>query len=265
MKIKNGIGISDANGFPFLSCSERFRLYKECGFTSVMIWWGEDDSLSREERVGLARNNNLNISNVHSDFYNMNSIWLDSVDGNYKFNKLLQEIEDCHKYNINTIVMHLTNGDTPPEISDIGLKRLEGIFELALKYGITIALENVRKPETLIFVLEKYSNSNVNFCYDCGHENVWSKDIDWLKLYGDRLSAIHLHNNYGETDDHLNLSQGLIELEGLANKLKETEYEGSLNIESIYKGVHNIEKLRVFLEELYEEGIKFSELLLEEK
>lgn len=108
MKIKKGTGVSDANGFPFLSYEEKFSLYKEYGFTSVMIWWGEDATLSQEERVSIARENNLHISNVHSDFYNMNSIWIDSEEGDFKYHKLLEEIENCHKYNIRTIVMHLT-------------------------------------------------------------------------------------------------------------------------------------------------------------
>ena len=47
------IGISSVNGFP-LPLEVRFRRLREAGFGAVMLWWGEGEAESREERVRLA-------------------------------------------------------------------------------------------------------------------------------------------------------------------------------------------------------------------
>jgi len=47
------IGISSVNGFP-LPLEVRFRRFRETGFGAVMLWWGEGEAESREERVRLA-------------------------------------------------------------------------------------------------------------------------------------------------------------------------------------------------------------------
>jgi sugar phosphate isomerase/epimerase len=227
-----------------------------------MLWWGTNETKSREERVKLARKFCLHIEDVHSDFNNMNSIWLETHEGEAKFLELLEEIKDCHKYDISTIVMHLTNGDTPPKISEVGLKRLESIFDLAGQLGITIALENVSSAETLQIMLDKYTDDHIKFCYDTGHEYLWTPDINWTEKYSNRVAAIHLHNNFGENDDHNKLSFGEIDLTKLAQKLRQTNYEGALTIESVYKGEPDAEKLKLFLKEVYKEGKQFLEMLL---
>ena len=59
----------------------------------------------------------------------------------------------------------------------------------------------------------------MKFCYDSGHNNVFDKDFDYLEKYGDKLIAVHLHDNNGEEDYHTLNKFGSINWNLLGRKL----------------------------------------------
>ena len=122
---KNHIGITSANGYPFLSFKERFAIYQRLGFHSIMLWWGEGEKETRKDRVALAKEHNLHIENVHSDMDYSNSMWKPGEHGDQKIQEHIEAVKDCATYGIKRMVIHMTNGDSPPDISDIGIKRIE--------------------------------------------------------------------------------------------------------------------------------------------
>lgn len=104
---------------------------------------------------------------------------------------------DCSRHNIPTVVIHLINGDTPPPPIQLGLDRIKYLVELAEQKEVNIALKNLRRLEHLQFVFENIKSGRLGFCYDSGHENCYTKGADLLSLYGNRLMALHLHDNDG--------------------------------------------------------------------
>lgn len=42
-----------------------------------------------------------------------------------------------------------------------------------------------------------HSTLRLGFCFDSRHCNVFTPDVDFLSLYGDKLMALHLHENNG--------------------------------------------------------------------
>jgi hydroxypyruvate isomerase len=152
--IKNQIGITTAAGYNF-PYEERFRLYKEYGFSTVMLGWEEDDT-PREKRVSLAHKAGLEIENVHSDFSHTNCMWKDGDDGETKLKNLIKSLEDCAAYGIPVMVMHLSNGTDIPEVTDIGLFRFKTLLEKAVKLNVTLAVENVRTEKHVKYVLEHF-------------------------------------------------------------------------------------------------------------
>jgi len=225
------IGITSINGFSH-SMDERFRLIKNAGFDSILLWWGNDENETREERVLLAKKHGLIIENAHATTDNLNALWLDGGDGNKTMCELEKEILDCRQFNINNMVLHLTNGSTPPPISDIGIARIEKLIDCAESNGIYLAFENMRVPQHLQYVLDNYQSEYVGLCYDSGHEHIWMPNIDWLTLYSDRVFAIHLSDNFGNTDSHLIPFDGSINWNSIMLKLVKTSYKGTLTIEA---------------------------------
>lgn len=91
---KNIIGTTTANGYPFLSFDERFAMYQDLGYRSIMLWWGEDDYDTREKRVSLAKKHHLQIENVHADMAHCNSLWEPGPQGDEKAKEFMNAIKD---------------------------------------------------------------------------------------------------------------------------------------------------------------------------
>ena len=217
--------------YPF---EEIIRLIKEAGFNSVMTWWGDEFKEidgEKENKPEIIRDCGLKLENVHFPFDGINSIWENTLDGHGIFNMFLSYIGDCKTYDIPTAVVHVTSGDNPPPFGKLGLDRFKRLIEKAEKYGVTIALENLRKPEYLDFIFQNIESDNLKFCYDSGHENCYTPDIDLLSKYGDKLVALHLHDNDGTGDQHLLPFNGTIDWGRIMKKLKSLDYKGSLALE----------------------------------
>lgn len=256
------IGISTGNGYP-LPFESRYALYKAAGFDSIILWWGNDDMATRADRVWLTKVYDLKIEHAHASTDALNLIWLEGNAGNRTTNRLLHEIADCAEFGIRTLVIHLTNGSTPPPITSIGLHRIEHLIRLAEEAHVRLAFENLRIPQHTQYILELYPSSFVGLCYDSGHEHFWTPFIDWLQTYGDRIFAVHLHDNHRHSDAHLIPLDGTINWEQKLAAIAASSYSGSVTLEAEFKtsGRYDADGLEAFLHTAYRRGRALEEKL----
>lgn len=217
--------------------AQRYDIIKRNGFDAVMILWqdspqGED----RAKQVSLARSHKLYITNMHADYTNINSLWLE--DGTVH-NHLAQCVIDCNHYGIDTVVMHLSSTNTPPVFNSLGLSRLEKVVNLAVKYNVKLAFENLRQPHYNKFVYDNFDCPQVGLCYDCGHENIYCKGYDVIEYLNREVFTSHLHDNNGIFDHHLLPFEGTVNWDNTIAKLQRAG-QHSINIESRnIKGIDN--------------------------
>ncbi len=145
--------------------------------------------------------------------------------------RLKDSIDKCAKYNIPVTVVHVSSGRPMPEITQAGEERYAELFRYAEEKNVTVALENLRYLENISFLAEKYKNTA--FCWDCGHEACYTDDIRFMKLFGDRLAALHINDNRNKNDmdDHFIPFDGNIDFERVAQELAESGYNGTLMLE----------------------------------
>ena len=224
------IGIYDCFGYnvPF---QERYKLIKAAGFDSVMLWWS--DKFGRGEGyqkdVEFARDANIIIENIHAPVHEQNYISLDNQDGISVYESYLQCVKDCYKYDISTIVIHLPNDKYP--LDELGIERLKSIIDFANECNVKIAFENLSNIQNLDLVMNTFKSSNVGFCYDsCHHEN-YAPTYDLLEKYGERLIAIHLHDNGGKNNQHQLPFDGNINWENVMKKIAHSKYVGGTTLE----------------------------------
>ncbi len=148
--------------------------------------------------------------------------------------------KDCAQFEIPTMVFHLTYGSTPPAVSQWGLDNVQRLVDAAEKYGINIALENIRRPDYVDYVLENIQSDRLRLCYDSGHENCFTK-TDMLHKYGQKLIALHLHDNDSTSDQHMIPGDGTIDWSTVIAEIKSTGFNGSVTLECVNQG-HNIYK-----------------------
>jgi L-ribulose-5-phosphate 3-epimerase len=215
---------------------ERFKLIRETGFDNVFLWWGdeyEDYDGDKNFLPGMARSTGLDVENVHAPFDNANRIWTDSINADDIVKRYAKCIIDCSQHNISTVVIHITNGDTPPPPTLLGLDRIRYLVEVAEQRGVNIALENLRRPQYMEFIFANVQSNRLGFCYDSGHENCYSKGTDLLSKYGDKLMALHLHDNDGTDNQHRIPGEGTINWDSVVEKIKSIGYNGAISLEVI--------------------------------
>ena len=74
---------------------------------------------------------------------------------------------------------------------------------------------------------------NVGICLDVGHANVSGNVLTFYNNLSktQKIWNLHLHDNLGDKDDHLEIRKGNIPFKELFKKLKEDDYKGFLSIE----------------------------------
>ena len=94
-------------------------------------------------------------------------------------------------------------------------------------------------------------------CLDSGHAYITGEDIPaMVAAIGDRLLALHLHDNTGDRDDHLPPYFGKMPLDALVSALKETGYAGNINFEVRFDAVP-LSELESAIRYVYDVGVSF--------
>ena len=86
--------------------------------------------------------------------------------------------------------------------------------EVLDRYNVMILLENTWEPSPDMFrrLLDRVNSSRFKICFDIGHANVYSTIPvkEWFDSLGPEIPYIHLSNNSGEKDQHLEIGKGKI-------------------------------------------------------
>lgn len=232
-------------GYP-IDMKERFRLIKQAGFDGVLLWWSDeniDTDGIKERQPELALKNGLFIENIHLPFKGINNLWLDNINGDEYEKLIINNIRQCGNFEIPTVVIHLTEGNNPPPVSEIGLNRIRKMVDVAENLNVKIALENLRKPEHIDCVFQEITSPKLGLCYDSGHNNCFTPKIDFLKQYGDKLFALHLHDNDGIDDLHMIPFDGNIEWYKIKSQIEDICYKGAISLEVVKRKQDKYENL----------------------
>lgn len=185
------------------------------------------------EVVTRLKKENIICENLHgplsSPTSNVNDIWRNSERSAEIFNRIMDGVEKCAKYEIPTLVLHVTAGAKPPRPNDRGYNRFVEIFERAKVLGVEIACENIRTYGNLAFMLEQFPEAG--FCWDTGHETCSGEGVQFMPMFGNRLKALHIHDNMLDGDHHMIPYDGKMDFERVATQIAQTDYKGSIMLE----------------------------------
>lgn len=186
----------------------------------------------------------LRIPFAHLYYRYANDLWAKGEANREYIEDVQNQIRLCSKYNIPLAVMHATNGEAsmlalPP--SEHALNSMLEILKTAEEYNVKIALENLDAPnfDRFTFLLDNIKSPYLGLCYDAGHHNLYKAEFDILKTYGDRILAIHLHDNFMDweygydytRDMHLIPFDGKIDYNNVINNIANTNYNNVVMFE----------------------------------
>lgn len=230
-----------------LTPMERMRAIKEAGFDGVILLWADYFDPDFDMFPDYARSVGLYVENAHAPYKFSNDIWEDGAAGDDYAAHIIRCVMECSERGVPALVVHPINGVTPLPKGDIGIARFRRIMDAAEKYGVDIAIENQGNPEYIAHVFDNVDSPRLRFCFDSGHEKFYSPQLDLLAMYGDRLAALHLHDNDGTEDAHALPFAGCVDWRRIAERLREFDYTGAVALETLNQGFEHIKDPVEFL------------------
>jgi len=239
-------------------------LIKQAGFNACFTGYERDDAAARMA-CEVAQKMGLRIDSIHAPFDGINHMWLPGEEGDEILSRLIKSIDVCADYGINQAVVHLSSGWNSPQVNDLGTARYDQLVNHAIKKGVKVAFENLRKLANVAYAMERYSNnSEVGFCWDSGHELCYTKQVEFLPIFGDRLCCVHLHDNLGilSGDQHMLPFDGKRDWQRAAALLKSTGYQGPIMLENGHDPrFYSDLSYEQFLERAYNSAVKIRQLM----
>ena len=116
--------------------------------------------------------------------------------------------------------------------------------------AIKMLMENQceANPETLIGVVDGYSSDRLAVNLDIGHAHCNSPlpVVEWIRQLNHRIKCVHLHQNHGQADEHLGLTQGNIPMAEVLTALNEYAPEAiwalECNLEAMEESIAFLER-----------------------
>lgn len=166
-------------------------------------------------------------------------------DGKYKgpadYDSIRQAIVATEILGAKYAVFHAINPAPPNDGLQMTLDYYGPMVEFAEKHNVKMLVEMMPSfcyfPITIEELIDTADGLGIGICWDFGHPNVntFGKDNDQsdiLKIAGNRVKALHVHDNCGgRPDEHLAPYRGSIDWDGIIPVLKEIGYKGDFNFE----------------------------------
>lgn len=245
-------------------------LIKKAGFDGFFTTYNGSEPI--EEWAGAARQNHLEFETVHGPFRYANRIWEGGKTGREYLAYLRTIIDACRNIGVNRCILHVTVGNTAPDISEESLSLLGELCDYAKAKGVHICFENLEPLPHIDAVMEYIDDPFHGFCWDCGHNACYTPHIDMLKKFGSRLQCLHIHDNLGVTqpgnidyrdDRHFLPFDGILDWNWFAGKLAEYHYTGPVTLEVSVLGKPEYRQMSPerYLALAYERGCRLREML----
>lgn len=235
------LGVSVIGGHPeSWSVTDQIALFAKTGFDVFFHGTGANTPLEEAASwADCAAKNGIGFETIHAPFGGVNDLWKDELAGDAYLDVMKVIVDQCRAANVDKMIMHVTIGNTAPEIGPVGLDRFGKLEEYAEKNGVHLCYENL-EPLPHIHAVMKHAGPFHGFCLDIGHNLCYTPHIPMMKLYGSRMLCTHIHDNLGVTqpgnidyrdDLHLLPFDGTMDWPWFAKSLGETGYKGPMTFE----------------------------------
>ena len=221
------IGIS-WGAYPDLTVSEEIALLKENGFNH---FFPDSHNANLAEIMQATSEAGIICDTFHAPFRGINNMWSEGEYGEQMYNRLTEAVDRCALYGVPVAIVHLSSGDNAPNINDTGINRFMSLVDYADSKGVKIAFENQRKLGNIAYAFEKCPNAV--FCWDVGHEACFADKCEFMPIFGGKLAALHIHDNFGVHDEDLHMLpfDATIDFRKAAKHIANSNFNGTVMLE----------------------------------
>jgi sugar phosphate isomerase/epimerase len=112
------------------------------------------------------------------------------------------------------------------------IRSLEELSPVAAGVQVRLAVEvipnDLSTPAALVELLESdIDAAGLGICMDVGHARLMGDVVDAIEACSGHVTATHLHDNRGRTDDHLVPGQGIVDWDAAMLAFQKVGYDGA--------------------------------------
>lgn len=125
----------------------------------------------------------------------------------------------------------------------LNLEAVRRLLKFAEDYGVPAMIENV--PEPFPFLMKSVEDFDrfyeevgldIKMVLDVAHAHLRGETLDFIRRFRDHIGHIHVSDNKGQMDEHLQVGLGSIDWEAVMAAIKASPFRGWVVVES-FKGV----------------------------
>lgn len=120
-------------------------------------------------------------------------------------------------------------------------------FLSELPNDFELLFENVMddEPQTLKQIVSEVNDPRFRLCLDVGHLNTISKHPaeEWIRVYGESLGHVHLHNNHKDWDTHNQIFDGTLDIPQIIEQALDVSPDVTFTLELVHDAAPSVEWL----------------------
>jgi len=198
---------------------------------------------------------------VHCPFVNADIGSLDGTVRERSVRGVLDTIELGAAIGALLVVVHPTRGtrgslEERDKVRSLERESLVRIHERAVERGLKMCVENM--PSGSAFADKSLASgvmhlvkglNGVGATFDVGHANTTTVPAQTMaRHFGSLIGHVHVHDNRGAQDEHLEIGLGTVDWKEVVASLVELKYDGilldeSLNVEAARRGLAHLKRL----------------------
>lgn len=207
---------------PYKMLLEKLDFVLERGLNPEIYFNGETLDSYREEdllKIHSALKQKERAITIHAPFMDLSPGGVDTKVKSATIERINQTLEVAAFFHPQMVIFHPGYNkwffDDNVELwLESSLNTWNPIVSRVKKMDIPIAVENVfeEEPSSLKKLISAIDSPYFNFCFDTGHFHLFSTVAmeEWFDVLGKHIKAVHLHDNFKKSDDHLAIGDGEI-------------------------------------------------------
>ena len=253
MKLSIYSGVLDDYSALGLGEAERLKIIRDCGFTCVDYTCSDSQAGGDWKALGQAARAAMEEAGVAAVMGHA-----PDVDPRHPENWADNLLGFCREAGIPKLVIHpcAQDGNTREEFFDGNTRFYRSLIPAAERHGVGVLIENIGNYADPYFLwngadlrelIDRVDHPLFTACWDVGHANHFFPEhcnqYDSIMALGDKLSALHVHDNCGYFEDpreHHRIDMHTmpyaspytcVNYDAVLQGLKDVNYSGTFNFE----------------------------------
>ena len=210
--------------------------------------------LNNQNISALKKTDSIKLS-VHSALDTVSDICNPDPDArNTALRKLKQSIDDAVDIGAVAFVQHpglktydIENG------WELNCDSLLTLIDYGKSRGIKVLIENMVPKKSYMASPSEFSefiktnNVNLDIAFDTGHAHIAGNIDEFIQKLASYFFMVHITDNDGVNDTHLNVGEGTIDWKKLVGGLRKQRFDGMYIVEAVRDPMKSIDEMKALL------------------